>query len=54
MIICPKCGAMNGQRKPNPVKCTRCWHVFVRADTQAVASVVEAVKEAGRKLRESK
>jgi hypothetical protein len=28
MIFCPKCGAKNGQRTPNPVKCCRCWHMF--------------------------
>src|ERR1700678_4318355 len=25
MVICPRCGAENGQREPNPVKCCRCW-----------------------------
>ena len=51
MIICPKCGAMNGQRRPNPVKCTRCWHVFAKADKGAVDAVVESVKALGRKVK---
>ena len=28
MITCPRCGAQNGQRKANPLKCTRCWYRF--------------------------
>ena len=31
MVICPKCGAQNGKRNPNPVKCCRCWYQFVRS-----------------------
>ena len=30
MVICPKCGAENGKRNPDPVKCCRCWYQFVR------------------------
>jgi hypothetical protein len=30
VIICPKCGAENGKRIKNPVKCCRCWYQFVR------------------------
>lgn len=32
MIVCPRCGTVNGQRKADPVKCTRCWYVFRRAE----------------------
>lgn len=30
VIICPQCGAKNGQRTAEPVKCTRCWYRFDR------------------------
>lgn len=30
MVICPKCGAVNGQRTADPVKCCRCWYQFKR------------------------
>lgn len=30
MTICPKCGAENGKRVKDPVKCCRCWYQFVR------------------------
>jgi ribosomal protein L32 len=32
MIVCPKCGAENGKRVANPVKCCRCWYQLQRAE----------------------
>lgn len=44
MIVCPRCGTENGKRVSNPVKCTRCWWRFDRAEqTAAIGS-----KEVGR------
>jgi len=45
MVICPKCGAQNGKRNPNPVKCCRCWYQFVRSG-QVSGRGVEARDEA--------
>lgn len=45
MIICPRCGAQNGQRNPNPLKCTRCWLVFKRdPEKEQVKDVAPRVK----------
>lgn len=37
VVTCKQCGAMNGQRTPNPVKCTRCWHRFDRGGLNGVS-----------------
>ena len=45
MVICPRCGAKNGQRNPNPVKCCRCWYLFERptVEQRVVDAAVDRV-----------